>query len=170
MTESKNLNTVALEALRNRITKVFPAQIRKCVEELSDDQLWFRGNDESNSVGNLVLHMSGSMRHYLCRSIGGFEYTRDRPAEFAERGPLPKPQLLAIFDETINQAEKTLAAFDPARFMDPIQEPGYGSTLFEQIYSVAIHFAAHAGQIVYATKMLKAGALDEIWNKSHKEK
>ncbi|HYL98745.1 MAG TPA: DinB family protein [Blastocatellia bacterium] len=170
MSEKKSLNEVAVEALRNRITKVFPAQIRKCVEELTDDQLWVRGNDESNSVGNLILHMSGSMRHYLCRSIGGFEYTRDRPAEFAERGPVPRDQLMSTFNKTIEQAEKTLESFDPGRLIDPIQEPGYGSTLFEQIYSVAVHFAAHAGQIVYATKMMKAGGLDEIWIKSHKLK
>ena len=85
MEPGKNLSSVALAALLSRITGILPTQIRSCVEELSEEQLWWRPNEQTNSVGNLVLHVSGSMRHYLSRGVGGIEYHRDRPAEFAER-------------------------------------------------------------------------------------
>src|SRR6185369_18003599 len=88
----------ALTSLRNRITKVFPAQIRECVDRLDDEQIWWRPNEASNSVGNLVLHLTGSLNHFLNRQIGGFEYDRDRAAEFAERRHVPKDELLAAFD------------------------------------------------------------------------
>ena len=167
---NSNLSDVALAALRGRITRILPAQIRACVEELTDDQLWWRPNEHTNSVGNLVLHLSGSMRHYLCRGVGGIEYNRDRPAEFAERGPVPKTQLLATFNETISQAEQVLAGFDTSRFVDPSDEPDYVPTLFDTIFNISIHLATHTGQIVYVTKMLKEGSLDELWIKAHKGK
>ena len=169
MEQANDLGEVALEALRKRITKIIPAQIRECVEQLNEEQLWWRPNEQANSVGNLVLHVSGSTRHYLSRSIGGIQYNRDRPAEFAERGPLPKEQLLSIFDETIAQARQVLDDFDTSRFLQPTEEPNYFSTLFEQILNIAVHLATHAGQIVYVTKMLKEGTLDELWIRAHKK-
>ena len=170
MQPQQSLNSVTLAALRSRITRILPTQIRSCVEQLTDEQLWWRPNEQTNSVGNLVLHVSGSMRHYLCRGVGGIDYTRDRPAEFAERGPIPRQQLLATFDETISQAERTLNGFDNSRFLDPTDEPDYVPTVFDMIFNVSIHLATHTGQIVYITKMLNAGSLDELWIKAHKGK
>jgi hypothetical protein len=168
MEKKPGLDEVALEALRSRITRILPAQIRACVEQLDQQQLWWRPNEQANSVGNLVLHLSGSMRHYLSRGVGGIAYERDRPAEFAERGPLPKEQLLAIFDETIKQVSSVLASFDAAHFLEPTDEPDYYPVIFDQIFGVAMHLAAHGGQIIFVTKMLKEGSLDELWIHTHR--
>src|SRR4051794_26041832 len=96
-----------LASLRTRITKVFPAQIRECLAQLDDEQIWWRPNESSNSVGNLVIHLAGSLNHYLNRAVGGFEYDRDRAAEFAERRHIPKDELLAIFDDMVAKADQT---------------------------------------------------------------
>ncbi|MFY9608055.1 MAG: DUF1572 family protein [Blastocatellia bacterium] len=168
MEKKADLSTTALDAIRSRITRILPAQIRACVEELSEDQVWWRPNEQANSVGNLVLHVSGSLRHYLSNRVGGIQYKRDRPAEFAERGPVPKQQLLATFDETIRQAAQVLDSFDANRFLDATDEPNYVPTVFDLIFNVSIHLATHAGQIVYVTKTLKQGSLDELWIRTHK--
>ena len=169
MPDQNSINDVALDALRRRIIKALPNQIRTCIEELSEEQLWWRPNEKSNSVGNLVLHVSGSMQHFLCRAVGGFAYERDRPAEFSERGPMPKTQLLAIFEATITKAALTFDTLTPARLAEPSTEPNFNSIVFEDLLGVAVHLATHTGQIIYITKMLKAGALDEIWMKAHTE-
>lgn len=168
MEKKADLSTTALDAIRSRITRILPAQIRACVEELSEDQVWWRPNEQANSVGNLVLHVSGSLRHYLSNRVGGIQYKRDRPAEFAERGPVPKQQLLATFDETIRQAAQVLDSFDANRFLDATDEPNYVPTVFDLIFNVSIHLATHAGQIVYVTKTLKQGSLDELWIRAHR--
>jgi uncharacterized damage-inducible protein DinB len=168
--QTTDLSKTALEAIRSRITRILPAQIRSCVEKLSEEQLWWRPNEQANSVGNLVLHVSGSMRHYLSNRVGGIEYERDRPAEFAERGPLAKQQLLETFDETIRQASQVLDSFDTSRFLDTTDEQDYVPTLFDAIFNIAIHLATHAGQIVYVTKMLKEGSVDELWIRAHRNK
>ena len=170
MSTENELGALALAALRGRITRIIPEQIRACIEELSDEQLWWRPNESANSVGNLVLHLSGSIRHYLSRGVGGIAYERDRPAEFSERGPVSKEQLLKTFDETISQATQVLDRFNPARFTDASDEQNYVPTLFDSIFNISIHLATHAGQIVYITKLLNEGSVDELWIRAHTRK
>jgi hypothetical protein len=167
MSNATNINTAALESMRKRITQFLPGQIRQSVQQLTDDELWWRPNAESNSVGNLILHLSGSIRNYLCRSIGGFDYARDRAAEFAARGPIPREELLAIFETMVEQASRTLESFDTSTFLNTTEEPDYYPHLFDQICGIVTHLALHTGQIIYVAKMLKAGSLDEIWKHAY---
>lgn len=157
-----------LDSLRARITKVFPAQIRECLAALDDEQLWWRPNESSNSIGNLVIHLAGSLNHYLNRGIGGFEYDRDRAAEFAERRHIAKEELQAIFDEMVSKAEQTFDALTIERLGDPSPEPKMYTLVVEDLLSVMSHIANHTGQILWITKMLKDGALNEVWMKTHK--
>jgi uncharacterized damage-inducible protein DinB len=157
-----------LESLRARITRVFPAQIRQCLETLDDEQIWWRPNEKENSIGNLVLHLSGSLNLYLNRNLGGLAYDRDRAAEFAERRHLPKAELLQIFDEMVANAEKTFDGLTPARLAEPSPEPAMHKVVVQDLINVGIHVANHAGQIVWITKMLREGSLDEVWMRTHK--
>ncbi len=167
MSESTDIKGVALEALRVRITKVLPAQIRSSLDQLNDDQLWWRPNEQSNSVGNLTLHVCGAIQHFLNRGVGGQEYVRDRPAEFSTRS-LSKAELLAVLDETVSKTEQTFANLEAARLSEPSTEPAYYSTVFEDLFGVAIHVAVHTGQIVYITKMLSEGSIDDLWAQTHR--
>jgi uncharacterized damage-inducible protein DinB len=156
------------DALRTRIAAVFPAQIRQCVEALDDEQIWWRPNESSNSIGNIVLHVSGSLNHFLNRQIGGFDYDRNREAEFAERRHLPKAELLQIFDDMAAKAEQTFNALTPERLGDPSPEPKMSKVVVQDLIGVATHLANHAGQILWITKMLREGSLDEVWMRTHK--
>jgi len=168
MTQADDINSVALAALATRIGKVFPAQIRPCVEQLTEEQIWWRPNNASNSVGNLVLHVRGAVMHFLCYRIGGFEYKRDRPAEFSEQGPISKQQLLALFDEMVEKADQTFANLDNSRLSAPSTEPAYYSILLEDLLGIAFHLATHTGQIIYVTKMLQEGSVDDLWSRTHR--
>lgn len=162
------MNDVALAALRTRITGVFPAQIRASVATLTDDQLWWRPNEKSNSIGNLILHLTGSLNHFLNRNFGGLEYERDRAAEFAERRTLPKAELLALFDEMVANAGRTFDALTPATLDAPSPEPTMHAYVIEDLINIATHVASHTGQILWIAKMLDESALDEVWIKTHR--
>src|SRR6266550_8118242 len=108
-----DLASPTLEALRVRITSVLPTQVRAAVEQLTEEQMWWRPNEKSNSVANLVLHLSGSLNLYLNRNIGLIAYERDRDGEFAARGPMSKREVMAIFDDMVANAEQTLARVKP---------------------------------------------------------
>lgn len=165
----EDIAEVTLDALRVRITKVFPDQIRSCLDVLSDEEIWSRPNEDSNSVGNLVLHLSGSLDHYLNRALGSLQFKRDREAEFAERRHIPKKELRERFDRMMSEAEKTMAALKPERLADPSPEPRMNRIVVEDLIGIAVHIAAHAGQIVWITKMIRGGGLDDIWMKAHKQ-
>ncbi|MGZ5442835.1 MAG: DUF1572 family protein [Thermoanaerobaculia bacterium] len=163
------MSAVALAALRSRITRVFPAQVRAAVDTLTEEQMWWRPNEESNSVGNIILHLTGSLNHFLNRNIGGIEYARDRAAEFAERRAIPKKELLAMLDDMVARAERTFEGLTPERLGDPSPEPKMHSIVLEDLLNAATHLANHAGQIVWIAKMLRGGAIDDVWIKTHRQ-
>lgn len=162
------LASLTIDSLRARITRIFPAQIRQCLEQLDDEQIWWRPNEPSNSIGNLVLHLTGSLNHYLNRNVGGVEYDRNREAEFAERRHMPKAELLALFDDMVAKAEKTFDGLTPERLMQPSPEPKMSQYVIQDLLNVGVHISTHTGQILWITKMLREGALDEVWMHTHK--
>ena len=162
------MNDIILRALRVRITGVFPAQIRAAIAPLSEEQLWWRPNESSNAIGNILLHLTGSLNHFLNRNLGALDFTRDRPADFAERRPLSKAELLAQFDAMVAEAERTFDALTPARLGDVSPEPSMHSIVAEDLINIAAHLASHAGQIVWIAKMFDGGAVREVWIKTHR--
>lgn len=158
--------TALLDDARKRLQSGYPTQVRASLEALSDEQVWWRPNDTSNSVGNLVLHVCGSARHFLGRGVGGTDYKRDRPSEFKERGPLPRSELMAVLDETVAETKRVLEGFDPGRLLEVTDRAGEPQSMLALILRTAHHWAVHTGQIVYAAKALKAGAFDELWMKA----
>lgn len=160
--------TKVLESLRIRITKVLPAEVRDCLALLDDEQIWWRPNEQSNSVGNIVLHVSGSLNFYLNRNLGNVDYSRDREAEFAERRTIPKAELLAIFDDMVAKAERTFDGLTLERLGDVSPEPKMHKSVVEDIINIAVHLANHVGQILWIAKMLRGDEVKEVWMAAHK--
>ena len=160
------LGRALIEEVRGRLVSGFPQQVRACLDALSDEQLWWRPNAASNSVGNLVLHLCGSTRHFLGRAVGGTDYRRDRPAEFAEKGPIPRERLRAILDETVAETERVLAALAPERLQETTDRAGDPFTVLSLLLRTSHHWATHVGQMVFAAKALREGVFDELWRKT----
>lgn len=168
MSSPETFNENILRSLRVRITVVLPEQVRACIDQLDDEQLWWRPNAQSNSAANLILHLAGALQEFVCRRIGGFEYARQRDAEFAQGGSASKKQLRAIFDEAVEKCKATFDGLAPERLSAPSTNPDYYTTLYEDLLGAAFHMAIHAGQIVYIAKMFKEGAVEGIWAKTHR--
>jgi len=157
-----------LTFIRRRITNIFPEQVRQSVAALTDEQLWWRPNETSNSAANLVMHLAGSLNHYLNRNIGGIAYDRNREAEFGERRQISREALLAIFDGMVENAGKTFDGLTLESLSGPSAEPERYASRAEDLLSIMTHFSNHAGQIMWIAKMFQDGALDELWMKTHK--
>jgi len=162
------MHDLILATLCTRITAVYPAQIRAAVEPLTDDQLWWRPNEGSNSIGNLIMHLTGSLNYFLNRNLGGIPFDRNREAEFAERRTLPKAEVLAAFDAMVAGAERTFASLTPESLETPSPEPKMSTIVVEDLINIATHVATHTGQILWVAKMFDGKALDEIWIKTHR--
>lgn len=130
-------------------------QIARCARLLDSGQLWSRANAHCNSVGNLVLHLNGNVRQWIVAGLGGAAFERDRPAEFAERGPLPCEDVLARLADTVEQACTVITSLRPAALADEHQIQGYRVTALAAVFHVAEHFSFHTGQVVHMTKAIR---------------
>jgi uncharacterized damage-inducible protein DinB len=131
-------------------------KIERCLDLLTDEQIWWRANPQSNSIGNLLLHLSGNVRQWIVCSLGGASDQRDRDSEFAERIIIPRDELLARLKQTLSEADATLAKFDPDKLLERRVIQGLDVTALEAIFHVVEHFSMHVGQILYITKQLTA--------------
>jgi uncharacterized damage-inducible protein DinB len=165
---STDLASIALEALRKRTIGVFPAQIRAAVEPLTDEQVWWRPNESSNSIGNLILHLNGSIHLYLNKKHGGVTFQRDRDAEFAERTHIPKAELMRRFDSVFQMAERTFDRFTAEGLTAPSPVPDMHQYVIEDLININAHLSTHTGQIIWIAKMLREGALDDVWMATHR--
>jgi uncharacterized damage-inducible protein DinB len=159
---SDNLTTI----VKNRLVLELPAQIRECVSLLSDEQIWWRPNGTSNSVGNLVMHLCGASRHFLGRGVGGSGYVRDRDGEFAEQGPVPKATLLTMLEETAAETDRILGGLDEKRLLENTQNIEATMTVFSCLMRMSHHWAYHVGQIVFVTKTLREGSVQDLFRKT----
>jgi uncharacterized damage-inducible protein DinB len=150
-----NTATLFLEFSRRKLLEQYWPRLRGCVESLTDEQVWWRPGDTSNSIGNLVLHLNGNVRQWLVASFNRLEDTRDRPAEFNERELIPAASLLERLGETMQQATEVLSRLTEADLLAPFEIQGHEVTGLEAVYQVVEHFGMHYGQILYVTKMLR---------------
>src|SRR6266566_3862207 len=141
---------------RYHLSEDFLPKIQRCLNLLTDEQIWWRPNSESNSIGNLLLHLSGNARQWIVSGLGGETDKRERQAEFDERRIIARDELLALLRTTIAEVDHVLAEFAPARLLDSFPIQGTQSTALAAIFHVTEHFSMHVGQIVYITKQLTA--------------
>jgi uncharacterized damage-inducible protein DinB len=94
---------------RYHLSEDFLPKIERCLERLSDEQIWWRPNDQSNSIGNLLLHLCGNARQWIVCGVGGANDARNRDAEFAQRETIVGSELHSLLTETLNDVDDTLA-------------------------------------------------------------
>lgn len=148
-----------LQFSRSKLLEQYWPRLRKAVEPLSLEQVWWRPNAASNSIGNLVLHLNGNVWQWLVASFNGLEDNRDRPKEFSATGDLPPADLLARLGGTMNEAAKVLARLTPEELLATYHIQGYTVSGLAAVYQVVEHFGLHYGQIVYVTKALAGSDL-----------
>ena len=142
-----------LRLSRHYLAEDYLPRLVAVLRQLGDDDVWWRGNDASNSIGNLVLHLCGNARQWIVAGVGGAPDARDRPAEFARRGGLSRDELVVLLEGTIADVDAALARVTPADLDEPRRIQGIDTTVMGAIYHVVEHFSGHVGQIVMLGKL-----------------
>jgi len=132
-------------------------KIHGLVEPLSEEQVWTKPYPYGNSIGNLLLHLTGNLNYYFGAEMGGTGYVRNRPLEFAETSRIPKDELLKRFDEAIaivaavllKQSESDWGAAYAAKGLEEIGDR------FSAFLHCAGHIYHHTGQMIYLCKELQ---------------
>src|SRR5688572_20832827 len=101
-----------VQRARMFLTDEYLPKIEQCLEKLNDDQIWWRANPESNSIGNLILHLCGNANQWIVCGLGTEPDNRKRQSEFDQRGDTSRDELLGLLRKTVEQVDSTLSRFD----------------------------------------------------------
>ncbi len=138
-------------------------RIRHCLDQLSDAQIWSRDGPGMNSVGNLVLHLCGNVRQWIVAGMGGAADDRDRPAEFAARGPIPRAELLRRLDDVVSEARAVMARQSAADLMRIRRIQGFEVTGLAALFNTVPHFRGHTQETVHMTRQILGEAYKFAW-------
>jgi uncharacterized damage-inducible protein DinB len=142
-----------IDQSRTFLSREYLPRIEQCLEQLTDEQVWWRPNENSNSIGNLLLHLNGNMRQWIVSSVGGAVDQRKRQQEFDQRAIIPRHALIATLRTTVAESDAVLEHLQPAILLERRLIQGNDVSVFEAVYHVVEHFSMHTGQIILLAKL-----------------
>jgi uncharacterized damage-inducible protein DinB len=145
-----------LRQWRSRLEERFLPRLLECLAQLSEEEIWWRPNEASNSVGNLLLHLCGNMRQWIISGLGGAADIRQRDKEFNERGPIARDVLRDQLQRTVRESCAVLARVKPGDLTRRYRIQQFDVMGYQAAAQVEEHVAYHLGQIIYVTKLKRS--------------
>jgi hypothetical protein len=131
-------------------------EVRTLAESLSEKEFWTKPLDPGNSIGHLVLHLTGNLNHFVGAQLGGSNYVRDREREFTESQHPSRADALKALDEAVATFRRVVAGLGPDQMVAPHPDQRFGLT-FNALVRLVSHFALHRGQMSYIARLVKPG-------------
>jgi uncharacterized damage-inducible protein DinB len=128
--------------------------VRGVADELSDKELWAKPIDPGNSVGHLILHLTGNLNHFVGAHLGHTGYVREREKEFTDPQPPARAELLRRFDDAVGTFRRVVGGLSDQQLTAPHPEARFG-TVFKTLVHLVAHFALHRGQMSYIARLVK---------------
>ena len=124
------------------------------IGKITDDQVWKRPNDNSNSIGNLILHLCGNMTQYVMASLGEQEDHRNRDAEFDCINGLSKVELISKLYETVTNVKSTIENVSEGQLLKKRNVQGFTFSGMGCVIHAVEHYSYHTGQIAFWVKQM----------------
>jgi hypothetical protein len=138
-------------------------RIQHCLQQLTDEQVWWRARPDMNGIGNLILHLCGNVRQWIIAGLGDATDMRNRPAEFAERGPIPKADLLRQLEAVVTEAQTVLKRQSAEDLLAVRCIQGFETTGLGAIFNSVPHFRGHTQEIIHMTRSQLGAAYRFAW-------
>jgi hypothetical protein len=129
-------------------------RISVCIGKLTADQIWARGHENENAVGNLVLHLCGNVRQWIVSGLGGKPDIRVRDREFLTTGDITPDELTARLVDTVAESTAVISGLTPDQLTRVYEIQTRKVSGVEAVMQVVAHFSEHTGQIIFVTKSL----------------
>ena len=126
--------------------------IKHCVNQLTDDQIWWRPSESMNSTANLLLHLCGNLRQWIVSGVGGAADVRERQKEFDARSSTPKIELLQQIEDTVAEVKTALSENSAEELLRIRRIQGNDVTGMQAIFHSVAHFRGHTQEIVHMTR------------------
>jgi uncharacterized damage-inducible protein DinB len=146
-----------LDRSRHYLVREYPTKIQRCLDVLPADALWRRDDASENSVGNLLLHLSGNVRQWIVSGVGGAPDARRRSTEFDARDGEAAVALMADLRATLQEANAVLSSLDAPSLVEARRIQGRDVSVRDAGYHLVEHLSLHTGQIILLTKRYAPG-------------
>lgn len=163
-----SLEGVVGRELAEELTQAF-GRIQHCLDQLTDEQVWYRPRPEMNGIGNLLLHLAGNVRQWIICGLGGETDTRNRPTEFSERGPIPKADLLAKLEATVDESKIILETQTADTWRRKLRIQSFDTSGFGAALHSVSHFRGHTQEIIHQTREILGANYRFAWVPQTKE-
>ncbi len=152
------MNDIAREFIDQSVLRMAEntPKIMKCLDQLTEEQIWLRPNQASNSIGNIILHLCGNIGQYIISSLGNQPDTRHRDSEFSASGGFNKNGLREKMTNTVGKAIDVIKSVDEPELMKIHSVQGFDLSGVGIIIHVTEHYSHHTGQMIFWTKQLTA--------------
>ncbi len=144
-----------IQEINRRLFKESFPRLRQCLNELSEEEIWYKPNENSNSVGNLSLHLMGNARQWVISGLGKEADVRTRQQEFDEKGPIPTATLLQQLDALEEELTACITSIPQGKLLETHDVQGFKENGIAILVHVVEHFSYHVGQITYFVKAKK---------------
>jgi uncharacterized damage-inducible protein DinB len=164
--DSVDISEAFLQKSRGLLVSDYLPKIERCLDALDDADVWWRANEASNSIGNLVLHLCGNVTQWIIGGVGGRPYERHRQEEFDERTAIAGAELLRRLRAVVKEADQVIDSLNADDLLTRRQIQDDDVTVLEAIYHVVEHFGMHTGQIILLSKA-RTGIDLKLWQPPH---
>jgi Protein of unknown function (DUF1572) len=164
--QGENVGTAYLEEARLGLASCLD-QLRHCLGQLDDGQVWWRPREGMNSIADLLLHLCGNVAQRVGSVVGGrldafrpgdwLLQCRDRDREFAERGPIPKADLVRRLEDEVGEADAVLAGLGTPELLGVRRYQGLGreleGTVLAVVFRTLLHVSGLTQEVVHLTRL-----------------
>jgi uncharacterized damage-inducible protein DinB len=145
------MSTLA-QGIQDELVRYFQhlaGRVEKAVRSLPKDKVYVKPFTYGNSVGHLVLHLTGNLNHYIGAGMAGTGYVRDRPREFTEPKPPSPEDALQRFHAAVAMVVKTIQGMDEQSLLTPVADQPPVQTRYGLLLVCVSHINNHIGQMAY---------------------
>jgi hypothetical protein len=140
------------------------ARVEKAARSVTEEQLWNKPFPFGNSIGHLIVHVTGNLNHYIGALVAGTGYVRNREYEFVDPAHYPRDELLARFQAAVDMVARTLEAQDDSSFLIAVADQPPIQTRLGLFLVCASHMNNHIGQMSYLVQALQSSTRETpVW-------
>jgi uncharacterized damage-inducible protein DinB len=152
---SSNLARIASDEFA-RYFRHLATRVERAARSVNAEQLWTKPFPFGNSIGHLILHLTGNLNHYIGALIATSGYVRDRDREFTDPKRYPLEELLARFHQAVESVVRALESQDDASFSASVPDQPPIQTRLGLFLVCAAHLNNHIGQMSYLVQALQS--------------
>jgi hypothetical protein len=153
-------NRLAKHYLDDALTSFrdYKALAEKAFAQLKDEEFFLALDEEANSIGVIIKHMSGNMRSRWTDFLtsDGEKPDRNRDAEFVLTGDVSRDGLMEQWEEGWSRVFAAIEPLQPEDLGRKVLIRGEEHSVIEAINRQLTHYAYHTGQIVFLAKHIRS--------------